>query len=85
MHRPTGVSELYDLEKDPRETANLFDDAQAASLRVELMGQLLDWMVLTSDVTPGHTDSRGAPKFPYVMEPGDPWVADFLTVNGANN
>jgi len=84
VHRPTGVSELYDLVQDPRETKNLFDSPEAAALRTDLLQHLVDWMVLTGDVTPGWIDSRGGPKYPYDLPPGDPWshVTDFLAING---
>ena len=34
--------ELYDLEKDPREKVNLWDDPHYAAERMRLMGRLLD-------------------------------------------
>jgi len=89
VYRPTGVSELYDLVTDPRETQNLYNVPSASSLRAELKEKLLDWEVLTSDTTPVFTDSRGTPKYPpRPMPKGDPWAstnvwqADYLKVNG---
>ena len=75
VYRPTGVSELYDLAADPRETANLFGAPAAAALRGEMLSKLLDFHVLTSDVTPDEADSRGAPAYPHPLAPGDPWAS----------
>ena len=49
---------------DPRELTNIWDDTTRTALRSELMAGLLDWMVVTSDVTPMHTDARGPPAYP---------------------
>ena len=94
VYRPTGVSELYDLVVDPRETANLYTSSAHATLRAELLVRLLDHHVLTSDVTPTHTDRRGLPKFPYLLPSSDPWAApmtmtptredDPLAINGVS-
>eukprot|EP00039_Didymoeca_costata_P024404 m.10206 g.10206 ORF g.10206 m.10206 type:complete len:545 (+) comp4220_c0_seq2:22-1656(+) len=93
VHRPTGMSELYDLAADPRETNNLWNNPKSQNLQVEMVQKLLDWMVLTSDVTPVSLDSRGPPKYPFPIPPGDPWakpgtmqpqedVMDYYSVNG---
>lgn len=88
VYRPTGVSELYNLVEDPRETSNIYSLPSAAALRSELKEKLLDWEVLTSDTTPVYKDPRGPPKFPYPITPGDPWAstdvwhADYLNING---
>ena len=74
VHRPTGISELYDLVADPRETTNLFLAPAAAVARQELMLALLDWHILTGDVTPDATDSRGTPGYPHPIPAGDPYV-----------
>ena len=87
VYRPTGVSELYDLVADPRETQNLYHTASAATLRSELVDHLTYWMVVTSDVTPPYTDSRWFPSYPYPRKP-DSWAAgnlsihDYFAVNG---
>lgn len=75
---PTQVSELYDLVADPREVTNVFDSPQAQHqrLRTDLMAHLVDWLVLTADVTPGTIDSRGAPKFPFPIAQ-DPWAPEY--------
>lgn len=73
VHRPTGVSELYDLAADPQELNNLFGAAGAAALQADMMRQLLDWLVLTSDITPEYVDPRGPPKYPHEVPP-DPWA-----------
>ena len=90
VHRPTGVSELFDLVSDPRETTNLFGKPSHAQLQSELMAALLDWYVLTSDVTPEQTDNRGGAPYPHALPSFDPWAApastpsplDYLAING---
>ncbi len=77
VYRPTGVSELYDLTLDPRETRNLYLDPAYSSLRANLTAQLLDWMVLTSDITPDNLDSRDLPPFPNPIAP-DPWAPEYF-------
>lgn len=62
VHRPDGVSELYDLKKDPRELNNVYGDHAYATPREELHAQMLDWYVRTSDVAPKKRDPRGFPK-----------------------
>lgn len=46
---PTKKDELYDLVKDPRETANLIDDAAHGKTKAGLRAQLNAWMKRTSD------------------------------------
>ena len=100
VYRPTGVSELYDLTADPRETRNLFAHSApptVVALRQALLAHLLDWSVLTSDVTPSFTDGRKIPKSSYAVNPADPWATrleqqrelqrrhlegDYLGING---
>lgn len=52
IYRPHGQSELYDLEADPLELDNRYDDPGRIETRRELEGRLLDWSITTSDVTP---------------------------------
>ena len=52
VHRPTEVSELYDLQNDPDETDNRFNDPAVQAVQAKLLGQLLDRLILTSDVVP---------------------------------
>lgn len=35
------------------------------SSRQELLSGLMEWLVATGDVTPAHTDPRGAPRYPH--------------------
>eukprot|EP01060_Flectonema_neradi_P014962 TRINITY_DN21664_c0_g1_i1.p1 TRINITY_DN21664_c0_g1~~TRINITY_DN21664_c0_g1_i1.p1 ORF type:complete len:545 (+),score=113.74 TRINITY_DN21664_c0_g1_i1:35-1636(+) len=85
VYRPTGVSELYDLVKDPTETKNLISSPEYSALKNELKDTLLEWMVITGDVTPYKEDDRYPPKFPYPLGP-DPWAGthpnDYLKING---
>ena len=41
--------ELYDLESDPEETANIVDNDEHADIARELSGRLLEWMEETDD------------------------------------
>ena len=59
VHRPGGVSELYDLVTDPRELHNVYGRATHATAQSTLERLLLDWYTRTSDVTPYHEDPRG--------------------------
>eukprot|EP00051_Salpingoeca_urceolata_P014020 m.177673 g.177673 ORF g.177673 m.177673 type:complete len:625 (-) comp17969_c0_seq3:169-2043(-) len=91
VYRPTGVSELYDLQSDPREITNQYNNPAYAGLRDELRTKLLDWLLLTSDITPSTYDPRGPPSYPHPV-PSDPWnrpldeeqppVTDYMKING---
>lgn len=59
-------SELYDLERDPLELDNLYDNPGYRDRRLELEARLLRWYVHTSDVVPrdpdpGHFIPKGQP------------------------
>jgi arylsulfatase A-like enzyme len=58
VYRPTGVTELYDLQADPRELRNLASDPAWAGLRQALEAEMLHWLVQTSDVVPYEIDPR---------------------------
>ena len=61
--RPDGVSEFYDLKKDPRELENVFGHATYAATQAKLQQAMLDWYIRTSDVTPrGLKDERDLPR-----------------------
>jgi arylsulfatase A-like enzyme len=62
VYRPTGLCELYDLERDPQELDNRYSDPALEETRRTLEGQLLAWLVQTSDVTPFDMDPRGLSK-----------------------
>jgi arylsulfatase A-like enzyme len=64
VHRLYESDELYDRRADPQETTNLIDAPDHASTAAELRGQLLDWLVRTSDVIPWDPDPRFA-KIPH--------------------
>jgi arylsulfatase A-like enzyme len=61
VYRPAGQSELYDLQDDPQELHNRYDDPGYTSLRRQLEARLLAWLVESSDITPFTTDERGFP------------------------
>ena len=46
---PGHGGELYDLENDPGEERNLYDDARHQHVVQELKGRLLDWMITTDE------------------------------------
>ena len=47
-----GSGELYDLEADPAELANLFDDPAHAQVRHPLVEELLRWTIRAEDDLP---------------------------------
>lgn len=49
-------SELYDLERDPGELSNRYDDPAYADIRGSLSNKLLDWYIRTSDIVPRDHD-----------------------------
>ena len=59
VHRPRGMSELYDLRADPQELQNVYDRPDYASPQQALTQQMLDWFIQTSDITPFAEDPRG--------------------------
>jgi len=61
VRRPLGVSELYDLEQDPRELRNVYDDPAHATVQRDLARRLLDWHIHTADVVPYGEHPRGLP------------------------
>jgi choline-sulfatase len=61
IYRPTGISELYDLDLDPLEMDNLYGQTSSARIQRQLEARMLDWLVETSDVTPFNIDPRGLP------------------------
>ena len=61
IHRPQGISELYDLGLDPRETRNVHGDTAYAPIQHQLERTLLDWYTRTSDVVPWGDNPRGLP------------------------
>ena len=61
--RPDGVSELYDLKKDPRELDNVYGHVTYAAAQSRMERAMLDLYVRTSDVTPrGLQDNRDLPR-----------------------
>jgi arylsulfatase A-like enzyme len=61
VRRPLGVSELYDLEADPRELCNVHGQPAYGAVQQALEGRLLDWFIRTGDVVPHDEDPRGLP------------------------
>jgi arylsulfatase A-like enzyme len=59
IYRPDGLSELYDLQADPHELTNRYEDSALAPARSALERELLDWYVQTADTTPFQEDPRG--------------------------
>ena len=47
--------ELYDLESDPDEMVNLWDDPASAALRAELVLRLAHKMIALSETSPNPT------------------------------
>ena len=64
VFRAHGVSELFDRVADPRELNNVHDVPAYAELQADLYAKLLDWYIVTTDVTPLTVDPRGLPPQP---------------------
>ena len=64
VYRPDGQSELFDLKADPRTLTNLWGEAPLAAVQEELLQGLLDWYVVTTDVTPLAEDATALPPAP---------------------
>jgi arylsulfatase A-like enzyme len=62
IYRPDDQSELFDLEKDPREVNNVYGDRVYAQIQDDLFRGIIDWYVRTGDVTPKERDPRGFPQ-----------------------
>lgn len=58
IRRTNGVNELYDLQKDPRELNNVYNDSGNTKIRQQLEAKLLEWYMRTSDVVPMDEDKR---------------------------
>ncbi len=52
VHHGCELGELYDLDKDPNETINMWNDSSVEIKKLELMKKLCDKMVWTSDPLP---------------------------------
>lgn len=64
VKRPNGyVSEFYDLTKDPKTLNNLWNtnDTNYQSIKYQMLQNLTDWYLLTSDITPILLDPRNLP------------------------
>ena len=61
IYRPDDQSEMYDLEKDPRELHNVFGQAHYRRTQDALLLRMIDWYVRTADVAPKQRDPRGFP------------------------
>lgn len=62
----TGVSELYDLQADPKELTNVWGKPEYGSVQATMLMDMLDWFVQTGDVTEAVYDPRSLP-------PSPPW------------
>lgn len=62
VRRPLGVSELYDLQADPRELHNVYGDAEYAGVQRALENRMMDWYIHTADVVPFDEHPRGLPR-----------------------
>jgi arylsulfatase A-like enzyme len=52
FHYDAGWGELYDLERDPHEVANLFDDPGYRAIRGDLTERMLKRMIALQDLSP---------------------------------
>jgi choline-sulfatase/uncharacterized sulfatase len=63
-----GFGELYDLEEDPWEMRNRYDDPELAQVRAQLQGQLLDWLMTTT---------RNRTQLHAIRESGEQWQSRY--------
>lgn len=59
VKRTSGENELYDLNNDPKELKNVYNEPRLLEVRGKLETRMLDWYLRTSDVVPRDDDSRG--------------------------
>lgn len=59
VKRSFGDHELYDLEKDPLELHNCYNDPAYREIRQQLESRMLAWYIDTSDAVPFEEDPRG--------------------------
>lgn len=53
-------NEFYDLNNDPDELINLYNDKDYSKIIIELKNKILEWYISTSDVVPFEKDNRRA-------------------------
>ena len=70
IERPGGLSELYDVRRDPANAVNLIDDPASARVRTDLRQRLADWYIGASGVPPMDKDPRGLPPRPKPVSAG---------------
>ena len=56
--------ELYDLERDPHELHNLWDDPEWAGAKAELKAELLDWLARSNYLNSSYKQSRSRTSAP---------------------
>jgi hypothetical protein len=56
------TSGLYDLIQDPTELSNVYNNAQRAEVGADLKRRLMDWCLISSDVTPLEKSLWGHPR-----------------------
>jgi hypothetical protein len=59
IRRPDGVNELYDLNKDPEELYNVYNDKNYKQIKLDMIEIMLDKMIQTSDTSTRVADNRG--------------------------
>lgn len=69
IERPGGLSELYDVRRDPANARNLIEDPARGATIADLRRRLADWYVTTSGVPPTDKDRRGLPPSPRPAAP----------------
>jgi len=77
--RPSGQSELYAYEQDPKELNNLYGEASAATVQHELERRLAAWYINTTGIAPFDKDQRNSPPFyPTAKLPAENWQTNIL-------
>ena len=58
VHRQSGLNEFYDLEKDPKELSNIYEEEKDSETVKSLRLKMLDWYQETCDAVPFEYDNR---------------------------
>ncbi|MFP4017408.1 MAG: sulfatase-like hydrolase/transferase [Halanaerobiales bacterium] len=58
IYRTDDLNELYDLEKDPLELNNVYDDKEYQDICKDLEKRILEWYIKTSDAPEWHNHPR---------------------------
>lgn len=58
VKRTSGENELYDLQEDPKELKNQYNNESYSEVRLDLESKMLEWYLKTADTVPHDDDKR---------------------------